>query len=189
MQWLRDGLGIIGAASECDALAAAADPEQDVYLVPAFAGLGAPHWRAEARGAIVGLTRGATRKEIARAALESVGYQTRDLVQAMRADAGPLGEDAVIRVDGGMVASDWTMQFLADMLDAPVDRPTVTETTSLGVGYLAGWQAGLYPDPPAFAANWRLEWRFAPKMEAATRERRYRGWRDAVARALAPPAV
>jgi glycerol kinase len=186
VQWLRDGLGIIGAAHECDALAAAADPYQDVYLVPAFAGLGAPHWRADARGTVVGLTRGSTRKEIARAALESVGYQTRDLVQAMRADAGPLGEDAVIRVDGGMAASDWTMQFLADMLDAPVDRPTVTETTSLGVGYLAGWQAGLYPDPEGFAANWRLEWRFAPKMEAATRERRYSGWRDAVARALAP---
>src|SRR6185437_8980925 len=128
VQWLRDSLGVIASSAESGPLAAAADPEQDVYVVPAFAGLGAPHWRAEARGAIFGLTRGSTRKEIARAALESVGYQTRDLVEAMRADAGPLSESAPIRVDGGMAASDWTMQFLADMLAAAVDRPTITET-------------------------------------------------------------
>ena len=187
VQWLRDSLGIIASSAESGPLAAAADPEQDVYVVPAFAGLGAPHWRAEARGAIFGLTRGSTRKEIARAALESVGYQTRDLVEAMRADAGPLSATAPIRVDGGMAASDWTMQFLADMLAAAVDRPTITETTSLGAGYLAGWQAGLYPDPKRFAATWRLERRFAPQMASAMRERRYRGWRDAVARTLFQP--
>ena len=189
VQWLRDGLGVIDAADESGALAAASDPAQDVYLVPAFAGLGAPHWRPEARGTIFGLTRGSTRKEIARAALESVGYQTRDLVEAMRADAGALGLGETIRVDGGMAASDWTMQFLADMLDAPVDRPTVTETTSLGVGYLAGWQAGLYPDPEGFAASWKLDRRFAPAMNADQRARRYRGWRDAVTRALGPPGA
>ena len=189
VQWLRDALGIIGKADESGALAAASDPDQDVYLVPAFAGLGAPHWRADARAALIGLTRGSTRKEIARAALESVGYQTRDLVEAMRADAGSFGEEVVIRVDGGMAVSDWTMQFLADMLDAPVDRPTVTETTSLGAGYLAGWQAGLYPDPARFAATWRLERRFTPSMPAEMRERRYRGWRDAVARTLLAPGA
>ena len=127
-------------------------PAKQVYLVPAFTGLGAPHWDSEARAAIFGLTRGATRKEIVRAALESVGYQTRDLIDAMRADSQGLwgGEFAsVIRIDGGMSASDWTMQFLADMLDAQVDRPEIFETTALGAGYLAGWQAGLYPDPDA----------------------------------------
>ncbi len=194
VQWLRDSLGIIASSAESGALAAASDPAQEVYIVPAFAGLGAPHWRAEARGALVGLTRGSTRKEIARAALESVGYQTRDLIDAMRADAGAIGQDssrqaAPIRVDGGMAASDWTMQFLADMLDAPVDRPTVTETTSLGAGYLAGWQAGLYPDPQRFAETWRLERRFEPTMDRTERERRYRGWREAVARALHQPDV
>jgi glycerol kinase len=185
VQWLRDGLGIIASAEESGRLAAEADPTQEVYIVPAFAGLGAPHWRADARGTLVGLTRGATRKEIARAALESVGHQTRDLIEAMRADAGAGG--GVIRVDGGMAASDWTMQFLADMLAAPVDRPILTETTSLGAGYLAGLGAGLYPEPETFARNWRLEQRFSPQMGEAERERRYRGWRDAVARALLKP--
>ena len=131
-------------------MAASADPRQEVYLVPAFTGLGAPHWDSDARAAIFGLTRGATRKEIVRAALESVGYQTRDLIDAMRADASGLWEGdfaSVIRIDGGMSASDWTMQFLADAVNAQVDRPEILETTALGAGYLAGWQADLYPDP------------------------------------------
>ncbi len=187
VQWLRDSLGIIANAAESGELAARAEAHEDVYLVPAFAGLGAPQWRADARAAIVGLPRGAGRNEIARAALESVGYQTRDLVEAMRADAGPLGDGAVIRVDGGMTASDWTMQFLADMLDAPVDRPTVTETTSLGAAYLAGWQAGLYPEPRRFAETWALERRFRPAMDRYERTRRYRGWREAVERVLLAP--
>ena len=186
VQWLRDGLGIIRDAAETGALAQAADPAQEVYVVPAFAGLGAPHWRADARAAVLGLTRGATRKEIARAALESVGYQTRDLVEAMRADAAAIAGETAIRVDGGMAASDWTVQFLADMLAAPVDRPMVTETTSLGAAYLAGWRAGLYPDPEGFAKLWRLQRRFEPAMAERERARRYRGWRDAVARTLAP---
>ena len=170
-------------------LATHADPEQRVYIVPAFTGLGAPHWDSEARAAIIGLTRGATRKEIARAALECVAYQTRDLVAAMHSDSGTLEREnaqSVIRVDGGMSASNWTMQFLADMLDAPVDRPAIIETTALGAAFLAGWQAGLYPGPDEFGSAWRSERRFAPKMPAAERESRYLGWRDAVARVVAP---
>jgi glycerol kinase len=192
VQWLRDGLGIIASASETGALAAEADPNQRVYLVPAFTGLGAPHWDSEARAAIMGLTRGATRKEIARAALECVAFQTRDLMEAMRADGDVVRAGdarAVIRVDGGMSASDWTMQFLADMLDAPVDRPAVVETTALGAAFLAGWRAGLYPGPGEFSRNWRLQRSFAPSMPSAERESRYRGWRDAVARVASSRAM
>jgi glycerol kinase len=182
LQWLRDGLGIIERASEAGELAAAADPMQAVYCVPAFAGLGAPHWSSEARALLCGMTRGATRNEIARAALESVGYQTRDLVEAMRADAG--GATEVIRVDGGMAASDWTMQFLADILDVAVDRPVSLESTAQGAAFAAGWQAGLYPGPESFAEKWRRDRLFTPNMDETTRARRYRGWRKAVVRAL-----
>jgi glycerol kinase len=181
VQWLRDGLGLVAAAAEAGGLAAQADPAQDVYLVPAFVGLGAPHWDADARGAIFGLTRGTTRKELARAALESVGYQTRELIEAMRAD-WPVAAETVLRVDGGMTASDWTMQFLADILDAPVDRPKIMETTALGAAYLAGLAAGVLPAPEAFAQSWALDRRFTPQLDAATRERKWRGWRDAVDR-------
>ena len=185
VQWLRDGLGVITTAAETGALAAAADPGQSVYLVPAFTGLGAPHWDAEARGAIYGLTRASGPKELARAALEAVCYQTRDLLEAMRRDwRGAKGRDTILRVDGGMVASDWTMQFLADVLGAPVDRPAVLETTSLGAAYLAGMQAGFYPEPAAFARAWRLQRRFTPAADERTREAKYAGWRDAVARTL-----
>jgi glycerol kinase len=187
VQWLRDALGIVKSSAETGILAAEADPEQAVYLVPAFAGLGAPHWSSEARGTITGLTRGTTRKELARAALESVGFQTRDLLNAMYADVGAASTgDArpVIRVDGGMSASDWTMQFLADVLDAPVDRPIVRETTALGVAFLAGWQAGVYAGPEEFARTWRLDRRFEPAMTQAEREQRCKGWRDALARSL-----
>jgi glycerol kinase len=185
VQWLRDGLGLIKRAGETSALAKDADPEQAVYFVPAFVGLGAPYWDAEARGAIFGITRGTTRAEIARAALEAVCYQTRDLLEAMRRDwAAGRGADTVLRVDGGMVASDWTMQFLADMLGAPVDRPKVLETTALGAAYLAGLEAGLYPEPEAFARRWKRDRRFAPKMKEAERDRRYAGWKAAVARTL-----
>ena len=137
VQWLRDGLRIIESAKESNRLAAAADPGQDVYLVPAFVGLGAPYWQPEARGALFGLTRGSGPNELARAALEAVCYQTRDLLEAMRGDWSADAK-SVLRVDGGMVASDWTMQFLADMLDAPVERPTILETTALGAAWLAG---------------------------------------------------
>jgi glycerol kinase len=183
VQWLRDGLGVLKNAAESGPLAEAADPEQAVYLVPAFTGLGAPHWDADARGALFGLTRNTGPGELARAALESVCYQTRDLVEAMHRDwAAP--DRPVLRVDGGMVASDWTMQFLADILDAPVDRPTVLETTALGAAYLAGRQAGVYPDLDDFAKAWALERRFEPRMAADERDRRYAGWQDAVRRTL-----
>lgn len=183
VQWLRDGLGLVREASETQALAEAADPEQDVYLVPAFVGLGAPHWDAEARGALFGLTRGAGRAEIARAALECVGYQTRDLLEAMQADwPDAAGARTVLRVDGGMAASDWTMQFLADVLDAPVDRPAVAETTALGAAYLAGLAAGVCPEPLDFATSWRLDRRFEPRMDAAVRARKTDGWSDAIRR-------
>jgi glycerol kinase len=187
VQWLRDALGIISSSAEAGDLAAEADPEQSVYLVPAFAGLGAPHWASAARGALVGLTRGATRKELARAALESVGYQTKDLLSAMYDDASAAWGrpvEPVIRVDGGMAASDWTMQFLSDILDAPVDRPVVRETTALGVALLAGWRAGVYPGPAEFSGRWRLERRFSPTMDTQTRNARWAGWRDAIARTL-----
>ena len=184
VQWLRDGLGIIRTAAEAGELAAQADPAQSVVLVPAFTGLGAPHWDADARAAIFGLTRGAGRAELCRAALESVAFQTRDLVDAMHAD-WPDTHAMVLRVDGGMVASDWTMQFLADVLGAPVDRPAVPETTALGAAYLAGLQAGLCPAPgPSGATHWRLERRFIPAMAPEEASRRHAIWQDAVRRTL-----
>ena len=183
VQWLRDGLGMIAHANEMDALAAAADPAQHVYLVPAFTGLGAPHWDSHARAALTGMTRGTTRREIARAVLEGVAYQTRDLLSAMLADAGRTGE-AVLRVDGGMTASDWTMQFLADMLGLGVDRPHCLETTALGAGYLAGLDAGLYPEPEAFQRRWARERHFAPAMAEELRAAKYAGWQAAVARTV-----
>ena len=181
VQWLRDGLKVVGSAAETGDLAGRADPGQDVYLVPAFVGLGAPYWEPDARGALFGLTRATGPAELARAALESVCYQTADLLAAMRSD-WPDGEGSatVLRVDGGMVASDWTMQRLADLLAAPVDRPEVKETTALGAAYLAGLSCGLYPEPEHFADHWRLERRFSPAMEASVRERRLAGWRKAV---------
>ena len=184
VQWLRDGLKIVGTAAETGKLARAADPRQEVYLVPAFVGLGAPYWNAEARGALFGLTRGTTRNDIARAALEAVCYQTRDLLEAMRKDWGNTGE-TILRVDGGMSGSDWTMQCLADILAAPVDRPKVLETTAVGAAYLAGLQVGLLPEPAAFAKAWKRQKRFAPRMDGATRERKYAGWKDAVRKLLA----
>ena len=184
VQWLRDALKVIAAAPDVNALAAAADPAEQIYLVPAFVGLGAPWWDAQARGAIYGLTRKSGVAELARAALEAVGYQTRDLLEAMHADWPASGASSVLRVDGGMAASDATMQFLADMLAMPVDRPAVMETTALGAAYLAGRAAGLCPDLPGFAETWERERRFEPRMDAATRERKWAGWRDAVARTL-----
>jgi glycerol kinase len=184
VQWLRDALKVIGAAPDVNALAAAANPAEQVYLVPAFVGLGAPWWDAQARGAMFGLTRNSGVAELARATLEAVGYQTRDLLEAMRADWPAAGADTVLRVDGGMAASDVTMQFVADILDAPVDRPMVTETTALGAAYLAGYAAGLCPDLDGFAATWQRERRFDPHMDATLRERKWAGWRDAVARTL-----
>lgn len=186
VQWLRDGLGIITAAPDTQTLAEQADPEQSLYLVPAFTGLGAPYWDAECRGAIYGLTRGSGPAEFARAALMSVAFQTRDLWEAMRADM-PGESDAVLRVDGGMSASDWTMQALADQLAAPVDRPQVLETTALGAAWLAGMKSGIYPDQAGFSEGWRLERQFVPGPASAQRDAAYAGWKDAVSRTLSRP--
>ena len=189
VQWLRDGLGIIKASAESEALAEAADPAQHVYLVPAFVGLGAPHWNPDVRGALFGLTRATSRAELALAALESVCYQTADLLDAMRADwaqAGGNGAKTVLRVDGGMVASNFAMQRLSDLLAAPVDRPVVRETTALGAAYLAGLHAGVLPKPQRFADRWRLDRRFTPTMEPALRETKLAGWRDVVRRLTMP---
>jgi glycerol kinase len=198
VQWLRDGLKLIATAADAGTLAAAADPQAEVFLVPAFVGLGAPWWDPAARGALFGLTRNTGPAELARAALESVGYQTRDLLAAMLADQGSVSDwpsaadqrsaaghaSTVLRVDGGMTASDVTMQFLADILGAPVDRPVVMETTALGAAYLAGRAAGVCPDLDGFAATWKLDRRFEPTMDTNTRARKWTGWQDAVGRTL-----
>ena len=181
VQWLRDGLHLIARADESGALAAAADPEQMVYLVPAFTGLGAPWWDAHARGAMFGLTRNTGPREFARAALDAVCYQTLDLLDAMRADWRGASQ-TVLRVDGGMVASDWMLQRLADILDAPVDRPVVLETTALGAAWLAGSAAGVWPDREGFARSWQRQRRFEPAMNANMRAGLVAGWRDAVSR-------
>ncbi|PIE11703.1 MAG: glycerol kinase [Rhodobacterales bacterium] len=180
VQWLRDGLRIIRNAAETQPLADAADPAQELVLVPAFTGLGAPYWNAECRGAIYGLTRNSGPEELARAALESVGFQTRDLLEAMRADwDAPSG--CALRVDGGMSGSDWAMQFLADILGAPVERPRVLETTAMGAAWLAGHGAGLLPDMDAFAKSWSREARFEPLRDEIWQDARYSAWKRAVA--------
>jgi glycerol kinase len=184
VQWLRDGLKVIQKSEHSGVLAAKADDSQDVYLVPAFVGLGAPHWDAEARGAMFGMTRNSGPAEFARAALEAVAYQTQDLLSAMKKDWKGAAGKTVLRVDGGMVASDWTMQRLADILDAPVDRPRILETTALGAAWLAGSRAGVWPKRTEFARSWALDRRFEPLMEPATRKRKLAGWHDAVARTL-----
>ena len=183
VQWLRDGLKIIDDAAQSGELASNADPEQDVIMVPAFVGLGAPYWDADCRGAIFGLTRASSSNEICKAALESVCFQTRDLLEAMQADMGGQGE-TVLRVDGGMVASDWTMQCLSDFLAAPVDRPEILETTAVGAAYLAGLQVGFYPEPSEFAKSWKCEQQFTPKLNENIRNARYANWKDAIGRTL-----
>ena len=188
VQWLRDGLKVIRHASETEALANQAKSDTRVYLVPAFTGLGAPYWDRECRGALFGLTRDTGFAEVARAALRSVAYQTRDLYEAMRSDweqaAGDASGDAVLRVDGGMVANDWMVQSLSDILQAPVDRPEVIETTALGAAWLAGMHVGLYPGVEGFSKTWALDRHFEPEMSKAASDDRYAGWRDAVGRVL-----
>ncbi len=183
VQWLRDGMKLIREAGETQPLAEGADTGQGVVMVPAFTGLGAPYWDADCRGAVYGLTRATGPAEFARAALESVGYQTRDLLEAMQADWGGAGETA-LRVDGGMSASDWAMQFLSDIIGAPVDRPKVLETTAMGAAWLAGQRAGVYPDRDGFAKTWALDRSFAPEMAEAEREEKYARWKRAVAATL-----
>lgn len=181
VQWLRDELGLIQASHEIEALAAQVADNGGVYLVPAFVGLGSPYWDASARGTIVGLTRGANRSHIARAALESIAYQSGELAEAMQQDCGvALGE---LRVDGGAVGNNLLMQFQADVLNTPVVRPAVTETTALGAAYLAGLAVGYWKNLDDIAAHWSVERKFAPQMEAEARGKFYKNWKRAVARA------
>jgi glycerol kinase len=186
VQWLRDGLHIVGSAAETGALAQAADPTQEVVLVPAFVGLGAPYWRPDVRGALFGLTRATGPRELAKAALESVCFQTADLLAAMKAD-WPAGAGAFenLRADGGMANSDWFMQRLADICCSTVDRPQIRETTALGAAYLAGLYAGFFPEPDRFMEHWQLERRFVSQMDTATREKKLAAWSAAVRRLLA----
>ena len=180
IQWLRDGLGLLKRAAESEALARRAGTNLGVYLVPAFVGLGAPYWDPEARGALIGITRGVTRAHVVRAALESLAYQTRDVADAMTADAGH--SLASLRADGGAAANSLLMQFQADVLDVPVDRPRVVETTAMGAAFLAGLATGFWRDQDALAKARRIDRRFRPRMKAAERDELSRGWQAAVAR-------
>jgi len=184
VQWLRDAVGVIRSAADIEALARTAKTAEGLYFVPAFTGLGAPYWEPDARGAILGLTRDAGAAEIARAALDSVCYQTRDLLDAMARDmhGAGLGAPAALKVDGGMVKNDWFCQRLADLTGLTVDRPKVTETTALGAAYLAGLGAGHFTDFGQIAESWALERRFEPQLAAPARDALYEGWRRAVAR-------
>jgi len=182
IQWLRDGLGVLRTAADSQRIAESVPDTGGVYLVPAFVGLGAPYWDMRARGTIVGLTRGTTAAHLTRAALEAIAYQSRDVLEAMTADAGIVARR--LRVDGGASTNDFLCQFQADILDIPVIRPAVTETTGLGAAYLAGVGAGLWRSLDALAARASIERTFEPAMNASTRARCYDGWRRAVERAL-----
>ena len=186
IQWMRDVLGLIQTAAETETLAKSIDSSGGVYLVPAFTGLGAPHWDPDARGAIYGLTRGSGPAQFARAALESVCLQTLDLIEAVAQDGV---KPAALKVDGGMVANDWLCQALCDIVGLPVERPQVLETTALGAAYLAGSRAGVYGDFDAFKSIWKLDRRFEPAMDKATRKALIAGWRDAVKRTLSHGAA
>jgi glycerol kinase len=180
IQWLRDELRLIGSAAETESIAASVGDTRGVYVVPAFTGLGAPYWDMAARGAILGLTRGASRAHIVRATLESLAYQSRDVIDVMNAESGvPLSE---LRVDGGASANDFLMQFQADILGVSVDRPALVETTAAGAAFLAGLGVGYWTSPDELAGARRTDRVFQPRMSAADRERLYAGWRDAVTR-------
>lgn len=185
VQWLRDEVGLIDKADECDELARQSDMDDEVCLVPAFTGLGAPYWQPDVRGALMNLSRSTSKAEIVRATLEAVGFQTLDLYRAMAHDWPDLaGNSRVLRVDGGMVQSDWTMQFLADMLDCPIERPKMVETTALGAAYLAGWQAGIYPDFDGFSEQWACDTQFVAKMSRDQAQSKYGVWQAAIAKLL-----
>lgn len=178
VQWLRDGLGVIQSAEETESMADKLSSNQGVYMVPAFTGLGAPYWNPDARGALFGLTRDTGVDQIVRATLESVAFQTYDLFKAM-ADDGVT--PTKVRVDGGMVQNNWLCQFLADILNIPVERPVQTETTALGAAYLAGLHSGVYKNHDDLRANWQLDREFTPSIDAEERDRLLRGWQTAVA--------
>ncbi|MEM7043043.1 MAG: glycerol kinase GlpK [Pseudomonadota bacterium] len=189
VQWLRDGLKLVQKAGDTEAIARGVEDTGGVYLVPAFVGLGAPYWDPDARGALIGLTRDSGIDQVVRATLESVAYQTRDLMLAMEGDIQGDGRPQAVRVDGGMVANDWICQFLADVLNLPVERPKVIETTALGAAYLAGLETGLYPSMDAISEAWQVDRRFEPAMSDTDRQRRYDGWLKAVRRTLSSGAV
>jgi glycerol kinase len=182
VQWLRDQLGVISTAAEIEALAGEVDDTGGVYFVPAFSGLFAPYWNTTARGAIVGLSRFSSRAHIARATLEAIGYQTRDVVDAMRDDSGV--ELDVLKVDGGVSANGLCMQLQSDILGVPVSRPTVLETTSLGAAYAAGLAVGFFADLDSLQVNWHEDQRFEPRWSAEQRAEGYAEWRAAIARTL-----
>ena len=183
VQWLRDGLGLIENSSDVEALARQVDSTDGVYFVPAFTGLGAPYWNPDARGTIVGLSRGTTQAHLARAALESIAWQTRDVLEAMQQDSGQSLD--VLRVDGGATANSLLMQFQADVLNVPVQRPVVQETTALGAAYLAGLATGVWNDPTDVTANWQLDKEFAPSCDQAESSARYADWKHAIEQCMA----
>ncbi len=182
IQWLRDQLGIISSAPEVEQLALAVEDNGGVYVVPAFSGLYAPYWRPDARGAIVGLTRYANRNHIARAALESTAFQTREVLDAVNADSGV--DLTELKVDGGMIANDTLMQFQADILGVPVVRPVVAETTALGAAYAAGLAVGFWSDLDELRANWQEDKRWTPNDDVEERERQLRLWKKAVTKSM-----
>ena len=186
VKWLRDGIGVITHARETNDMATQVPDSHGVYMVPAFVGLGAPYWEPDARGAIFGLTLGATGAHLARAALESVAYQTMDLVEAMSADGG--GRPAILRVDGGMAANDWLCAFLANMIATPVERPGDLETTARGAAFHAGLATNVWSGLDMLKGLWSRERCFEPVMDDETRAPLVAGWRDAIRRTLAPPA-
>ena len=183
VQWLRDELRLVDNAAQTEAMAASVPDSHGVYLVPAFVGLGAPYWDMYARGTLVGLTRGANRNHIVRATLESIAYQTRDVLQAMEEDSGI--KLAALKVDGGAVANNFLMQFQSDILGVPVQRPCVTETTAMGAAFLAGLAVGFWKSKSEIAERWAVDRAFSPAMAAEERDRKYSGWKKAVKRALA----
>lgn len=191
IQWLRDGLKLFKHSADSATLALKADPRSRTYLVPAFVGLGAPYWDPDARGALVGMTRDTGHAEIAKAGLESVCFQTRDLLEAMAADmsAAGLGSPAALRVDGGMVVNDVFCQWLADLTGRPIERPEVVETTALGAAYLAGLGADVFGSLDEVAASWRCERRFEPHIGADERDAKYAGWKEAVGRVLSQRSI
>jgi glycerol kinase len=183
VQWLRDGLGLIATAAESEAVAASVPSSEGVYVVPAFVGLGAPHWDPLARGTIVGISRGTTRAHLVRATLEAIAFQTRDVIETMESECGLTLPE--LRVDGGAAANDLLMQIQADILGREVVRPAVTETTALGAAYLAGLAVGFWQGQDELAGKWRVDKRFQPRMETSQREELYHGWKRAVERAKA----
>ncbi|MBQ5502459.1 MAG: glycerol kinase GlpK, partial [Selenomonas sp.] len=178
IQWLRDGVRMVDSAPDCEWMAKKVEDNGGVYVVPAFVGLGAPYWDMNARGAILGITRGTTKAHIVRATLESLAYQTRDVLEAMEADSGE--KLSALKVDGGAVSNNLLMQFQADILDVPVDRPQITETTALGAAYLAGLAVGVWTSKEELRNSWKLDYRFEPHMAKTEADRLYKGWRKAV---------